>query len=271
VQYRFGVLERLFGNLGLRVDSHQSFDPEVTWRAGLAYLLPETATKLKASYATGFRAPSLSERFGQSVFSLPGFGLDFPFMGNPNLAPETSRSWEAGFEQALWQDRLRFGALYFATAIDDLIVTTEDFASYRNLGRADIWGIESFVAIEPVDWLTLTLDHTFTRAEDAQTGRDLLRRPMHLANLAVIVRPLEAATISVTGRYFGGRVDGDPITFARIRPGGFTVFDLAASYRLDDHFTATARIDNLLDRRYQNPAGFAHPGISVLVGLRGEW
>jgi vitamin B12 transporter len=49
---------------------------------------------------------------------------------------------------------------------------------------------------------------------------------------------------------------------------GYTVVNLAGSYDLGHGLTAFARIDNLLDRRYQDPTGFLRPGIGVFGGLR---
>ena len=50
-------------------------------------------TRLKASVGTGFKAPTLADLFQ----NFPSFG----FFANPNLKPETSTGYDAGFEQAL--------------------------------------------------------------------------------------------------------------------------------------------------------------------------
>ena len=44
--------------------------------------------------------------------------------------------------------------------------------------------------------------------------------------------------------------------------------NLAGSYDLGNGVTAFARIDNLLDRRYQDPIGFLHPGLGVFAGVK---
>ena len=49
---------------GARIDSHSTFGEFDTHRLTAAYLLPNTETKLHASYGTGFRAPSLNELYG---------------------------------------------------------------------------------------------------------------------------------------------------------------------------------------------------------------
>ena len=135
VQDQFAFWNRLFGTVGARLDHNSEFGDEVTWRIAPAYLIHETGTKLKASYATGFKAPSLEDLFGGD-----GTGT---FIGNPDLQPEKSRGWDAGFEQRLFEDRVSFGATYFHNKIEDLIaidfsrraaVPTRERVGGRDLG-----------------------------------------------------------------------------------------------------------------------------------------
>ena len=72
-----------------------------TWRIAPAYRVAATGTLLKASVGTGFKSPTLSELF----VSFP----EFDFFANPDLKPETSFGYDAGFEQPLWQGRVASG------------------------------------------------------------------------------------------------------------------------------------------------------------------
>jgi vitamin B12 transporter len=49
---------------------------------------------------------------------------------------------------------------------------------------------------------------------------------------------------------------------------GYTLVNLAGSYDVGHGVTAFARINNLLDRHYQDPLGFQRPGIGVFAGVR---
>ena len=64
---------------GLRYTDYSSFDGKTTGELSYGYQANQ-ATKLVASFATGFRAPGSTDRFG--------------FGGNPDLVPETSTSFE---------------------------------------------------------------------------------------------------------------------------------------------------------------------------------
>ena len=52
---------------GLRVDDHEQFGAETTYRIAPAFTLPATATVLKGAYATGFRAPSLYQLYADPL------------------------------------------------------------------------------------------------------------------------------------------------------------------------------------------------------------
>jgi len=55
-----------------------------------------------------------------------------------------------------------------------------------------------------------------------------------------------------------------------LRVNGYAIVNLPGSYDLGNGLTAIARIDNLLDRHYQDPIGFLRPGLGVFGGLRGR-
>ncbi len=135
--------KQLFIVSNVRFDDNDQFGSHMTYRVAPAYIIPGTDTKLKASYGTGFKAPTLSQLY-----------VDFPsflFFANPNLKPEESTGYDAGFEQPIG-DRFRFGATYFHNDITNLINTVSDPTTFRstyvNIGRAQTEGVETFAALE---------------------------------------------------------------------------------------------------------------------------
>ena len=120
---------RLFDTISVRYDDNDRFGSQFTYRVAPTYLIEETGTKLKASVGTGFKAPSLSQMFQ----NFP----EFDFFGNPNLRPETSVGYDAGFEQSLGPDNVRFGVTYFHNSIKNLIgVTADSLGSRARLAEA---------------------------------------------------------------------------------------------------------------------------------------
>lgn len=260
-QAAFG--DSLFVTGAVRIDDHERFGRRATFRIAPVYLLRQHGTKLTASFGTGFKAPSLFQLFGSSSFL--GFTT---FTGNPNLKPETSRSWEAGIEQDLFGGRARVGATYFRTDIKNLIVSTPTFTSVENRSEANLYGVEAFFQSTPYDGVTFRADYTFVRAEDGSNGQDLLRRPKHKASAALDYAFSGRGMVGISATYVGRRRDIDAVTFGRIVTDDFTTVGFHASYDLTPSVQIFGRLSNLLDEEIEDPDGFSQPGRAIFAGLR---
>ncbi|MBI9021526.1 MAG: TonB-dependent receptor, partial [Verrucomicrobia bacterium] len=108
LQDQFQLGENFFGTAGIRHEEHEQAGGATTYRLTGAYLIDETGTKLKASWGTGFRSPSLYQLYD-------------PWSGNSALQPETSRGWDIGFEQTLIEDKLSGGITYFQSQLKNTI------------------------------------------------------------------------------------------------------------------------------------------------------
>jgi vitamin B12 transporter len=75
--------------------------------------------------------------------------------------------------------------------------------------------------------------------------------------------------LSATTIHVGPWIDGNrDFSIPRLKAGPYTLVNLAGSYELRSGVQAFARIDNLLDRRYEDPTGFQRPGFGVFAGLK---
>ena len=259
--------QRFFITSNIRKDVNERFGGATTYRVAPALLVPWTETKLKASYGTGFKAPTLNQLF----VSFP----DFFFNANPNLLPEESTGYDVGFEQPLFDNRVRLGATYFHNDIKNLIVFARDpvrgfpFTTNINVGRAETSGVEAFVTVKPVDWLWFRADYTYTDAFDATTNLRLLRRPRHKGSFTAAWMPIEPLTLSATVLYVGEWIDGNrDFSIPRLVAPAYSVVNVAADYKINEYAKVFARIDNLFDERYQDPTGFLRPGFAVYGGVR---
>ncbi len=255
------IAPNIFNAVNIRYDDNDRFGGRTTFREAPVYVVEATGTKLKASVGTGFKAPTLSEMFE----NFPSFG----FFGNPNLKPETSFGWDAGFEQALANQTLQFGATYFHNNIRNLIDINAAGDSYANIGRARTDGVESFIAWQPLDALSLRADYTYTEAFDAQLHQELLRRPKHKVSLDARWQVTPELSLDADLLYVSSWIDvSRDGSIPRLTAPGYTTVDIAASYDVTDQITLYGRIDNLFDEDYQNPTGFLHPGRGVFGGKR---
>ncbi len=249
----------------IRYDDNDSFGPHTTWRVAPVFIVPGTETKLKGSYGTGFKAPTLTQLY----VSNPSYMV----VGNPNLVPEESKGYDVGFEQPLWHDRARFGVTYFRNDITNLIVNKFDpvrFAfTYANVGAAKMDGVEAFASVTVSDQLQLRADYTATFTRDETTDLGLLRRPGTKASVSAIWMPVAPLTLTTTVLYVGPWVDisrdgGIP----RVDAPAYTTINIAANYKVNDEVTAFGRIDNLLNKQYEVPIGFQRPGFGIFGGVR---
>ncbi|EAQ35397.1 TonB-dependent receptor [Nitrobacter sp. Nb-311A] len=261
VQLQSAFANRLFLVANVRQDSNDLFGGRMTYRIAPAVIVPVTETKLKASYGTGFKAPSLSQLF-----------RDYPtfnFFANPNLKPEDSRGYDAGFEQPLFNHRVRFGSTYFHNDITNLIDYNATFTSLVNVNSATTEGTETFVSAQITERFGIRADYTFTRAVNAATGLQLLRRPKEKWSATATWLPLDELTLSATVLRVSNWLDvtRDGSASGIVAPG-YTLVNLRGDYALNDQVKVFGRIDNLLDIRYQNPTGFLAPGLAVFGGIR---
>ena len=253
--------KRFFLVANIRNDHNDQFGEHATYRVAPALIVPGTETKLKASYGTGFKAPTLSELYQ----NFPDFG----FFGNPDLKPEQSEGYDAGFEQPLFNDRIRFGSTYFHNSITKLITSNATFTSYANVNLATTEGTESFVGAQITDRLSIRADYTFTRAVDASTGLQLLRRPKEKWSATATWMPIDPLTLSATVLHVS---DWRDVTRDGSESGitalGYTLVNLRGDYAINDQIKVFARVDNLFNTHYQNPTGFLAPGLGVFGGIR---
>jgi vitamin B12 transporter len=265
VELQSQFANRLFLVENVRQDDNDRFGQHPTFRLAPALIVPFTETKLKGSYGTGFKAPTLSQLF----VNFP----EFFFFANPNLKPEESVGYDAGFEQPLFNDRVRFGSTYFHNDITNLIQPVFDSATFTstntNIGRATTEGTENFVAANITDRVRFRADYTFTRAVDVTTGLELLRRPKEKWSANVVWNPIDPLTLSATVLHTGSFIDvSRDFSVPRLLAPAYTVVNVAADYAISDQIKVFGRVDNLFNVHYQNPTGFLQPSLGVYGGIR---
>jgi len=241
--------------------------------------------RLKGSFGTGIKEPRLDEAFSPSPF----------FLGNPALDPERAISFDAGVVQEFFGRRANIEATYFDSHFRDLIVFESDpltfgpiklpdgrLTNFVNLERAHARGLEliGFGNISPhlrlggsYSLVASRLDRTLPGSSD-EVGLPLLRRPRHFGALQVSwIAP--RFDVSIDSSFVGRRRDFDPVTFARFdivgRPffaGGYAKVNLATSYNLNRNASAFMRIENLLNRTYEEILGFPAYRLNFTAGLR---
>ena len=252
IESQTSIEDNFFFNLGGRWDDHSQYGVHTTYQAGLAYVVPDLNTKLKANYGTGFLAPSLYQLYA-------------PTYGNASLLPETSVGYDIEFEQPIGKD-LTVGASYFDNDLTNLI----QFVNiYSNVGQARSYGVESFVEFKGVKNLDIKGNYTYDNAQDLIANVPLLRRPQNKASGDVDYQ-LDAAGLGASLIYVGNSFDENFVTGSgNIVPlASYFLVNLRASYQVNSQVKLFARVDNLFNQYYEEAFGYTTPGLSVYGGTK---
>jgi len=254
----FMIAEPLTVSIAARIDKYQGLPLTTTYRGGAEYRLFDFT--FKGSIGTGFKAPTLAQRFYKSP----------DFVGNPNLKPEKSLGWDFGVDYSFLQKRLNVGITLFQSRIRDLIVYGRN--TNVNLNRVQTQGFEALARIQVTqDWST-ELANTYTRAWDIQTGLKLVRRPRNKTTLRIIGQVTPEWQISGNILYVGPQVDCDSQNYPRrIKMPSYTLLGAETAYQINNTWQIYGRGENILNRRYENPDGYQQPGLGLYAGIRMQW
>lgn len=252
--------EKFFLNTGIRIDDHSYAGTRRTYKIDAAYLFGAN-TKIKGGWNTAFKAPTLYQLNAQPIqFQFGG--------GNTNLAPEQSQTYEWGIEQEILAKKIKAGITYFHTQMKNLIDSVYDpstfFSSpYYNIGKARIYGYESFLVISPIKEIKAEAGFTMQDTEDKTNGNELLRRPRNKAFLNLLLAPCDKFDFGLRFVYVGSRNDsGNRLMKAYSR------LDLNANYKVNNYFSTFLRIENISDEDYVELKDYAQPGRVFSAGIK---
>jgi vitamin B12 transporter len=264
LQNKLNIRDKLYTIIGLRIDDHSEFGTHDAYKVMGKYIF-DSGTSIKGGWATGFKAPSLYQLYD-------------PANGNTSLQPEESETYEVGFGQDLFNDRIQLESTYFCTELDNLIdwvlIDPIWFAGqYQNVNKAKIWGIENMVVLKPTVNADLNYSYTYIKTRNEATRQSLDRRPRHKHVVSVKLRPIENLNFDISYLYVGDRKDKRWIggTQHQIILKHYHRIDISARYIISDNFELFGRVENLLDKHYQEVDGYGTPGISFHCGGKGTF
>ncbi|MFZ0885695.1 MAG: TonB-dependent receptor [Candidatus Acidiferrales bacterium] len=297
---RWNPSDRWFINVGVRVDDIQTDSVpvnndtgqpgiptntlvKVTPRISAAYLAREGggdgffgATRLHASFGTGFRAPD---------------GFELAFTNNPALKPEESISYDAGIEQRMARDRAILDVTYFYNKFKDQIVTTGNLPTNfdsENIGKSRADGLETTIRIHPFQSLEFSGSYTwmntailalsgFAEPVDPFTvGEPLLRRPHNAAGFNATWTH-KRLMLNMNGTIRGAVLDVEPNdgTFAcelmlpcLFRNHGYQLLNAGFAYHLPKGVEIYGRLNNFLNQRYEEAFGFPSLRLNFMAGFK---
>jgi vitamin B12 transporter len=237
IQHRYNA-EYFSTELGLRHDKNQQFGSENSWNAALTVPF-NNDNDLILSYSEGFRAPTFNDLYYPD-FCFGGF---CSASANPDLKPETSKSYEAQ-----WRSRYsESGALelsLYRIDLQDAIVLDQNFIP-QNVQTARINGFEAAIKQELYGWqgnLALAL----IDPRDRDTGHTLARRAKRTLSLD-LDRPFGEFAVGASWRAVSGRYDDADNTREL---SGYGLLSLRGKWQATEEVAFDLKLNNLFDKDY---------------------
>jgi vitamin B12 transporter len=279
--------QRFIVSAGVRYDDYtvdmkdeggKETDDHISPRLGAAYLLTDYL-KLRANYGNAFKMPSARQLAG----NYPGWSGNY--VGNPDLKPETSNTYEGGldFSYASFNTCLT----YFYTDFKDKIQTTSTptgDTTWENLGKAEISGFEGEFSYDIGAYFTWDFELRpyvsfvyLTRYKDKETGEDLKYTSDANVSFGITFSGFNGLSSNLSVAYTGKQNVDDWESGAWpapvIQKGSFSVANFTIAKKILDFnkygsMTLRGEIQNLFDKNYEYVKGFPMPGRSFFLGLR---
>lgn len=263
-RYDYGVFGELhskifnshFINASLRWDDNQAFGGIVTgnlgWRFNWDYGLSAFA-----SFGSAFKAPTFNDLY----YPLDSYGN----YGNPNLKPESSKSFEVGM--AGKHDILQWELRAYHTNIDNLIIwapiAPNSYSdSPSNIGKAQIDGLEAQIGAQLLGWqnkLNMNMLSPWDKNNDAKIPGQAGQTLSYDVSRSFGDFDLGSKLLAQSSRYSGlQNTEG---------VGSYLTVDLRTAYHIDKNWLLSAKLNNLLDKQYQTVYGYNTFGRNFFVTI----
>ena len=262
---------------GIRHDEHNRFGGHVSPRVYAVYDLAPNWT-LKGGVSTGYKTPKTTDLYD----GITGFGGQgtIPFVGNPDLQPETSVNSEVALYWSAADGGHNFNVTAFRNDFKDKIDSGETtlsceqtggvrpcvnlgdfgllgygtYAQRINIDEARIRGVEVAGRYRIAAPLSLRANYTYTDSEQRtgpNAGQPLAQSARHMANATLDWTLSDAVSLQLTSesrsKRFRNAVDADGnLLFYK----SYNVLHLGGQYRVNEHVAINARINNLLDEDF---------------------
>ncbi|KRP55872.1 TonB-dependent receptor domain-containing protein [Pseudomonas trivialis] len=230
VQHRFHG-EWFSTELGLRRDQNQQFGNRNSWSGTLSLPInPDNDVLL--SYSEGFRAPTFNDLYYPDTQ-----------YSNPNLQPETSKSYELQWRSQL-TDLTRLEASLYRTDLSDAIIL-DSTSKPQNVASARVNGFEAALRQDLFGWQG-NLAVSFIDPRDRDTGHTLARRARRTLSLD-LDRQFDRLGLGASWQAISNSYDA-PDNQGRL--GGYALVGLRSRWAVTRQVSVSLKVDNLLDRQY---------------------
>ncbi len=236
---------------GVRYDHYSDFGDTVNPRFALVWSTTHNLTT-KVLYGEAFRAPSFAETRVQSNPTV---------LGNPNLEPETLKSYELAFNYRPTFD-INIDLNLFHYRWDDIIQFVPNpggtTRTAQNVGEQSAEGLEIELSWSVNDYLSLLTNYAWQNAEDRTTDTDAANAPeqqFYIRGVATLAHDCDF-TVQLNRVMDRNRAFDDP----RTDIDDYTIVDLTLRKRfLDNQLELALLAKNVFNENAREPSLNATP------------
>ena len=266
VEYRTDINDHLTLAASARQDDNSEFDSAKTYRAEAIYQLTE-AIRLRGAVGTAVKNPTFTERFGFYT----------NFIGNPNLIPEESTSWELGADQLIMDGDLTLSLTIFdaelENEIDGFVYDPATFAytSSNINGTSERKGAELSAVGNISESMSLSAAYTYTDSTGDDAVREV-RRPRHIASLNLGWQAAHNLHLNTNIQFTGEQTDvyfpPFPEPSQVVGLSNHTLLNINLNYSATEKLEMYLKLENALNDNYEEVFGYQTLGFGASLGLR---
>ena len=252
--YEFRPNSKIIISTGIRNDDHEGFGSKTTRRISGTFK-PSDNLIIRSSWGEGFKVPTIF----QSTYFCCG-----ATSANSSIRPETSTSYDFGFELFFNEMNSNFSITYFDQDINDQINFSFGVGGYENIDKVNSEGFEIALDYQISKLMSLYLNYSYIDSVDGN-GSSLFYVAKDSGEAGLIYEPNNSFSGSIIARYNGS----ESSSYGKI--DSWIRFDVNGSYKLSGTNELYFRIENLLDEEYQQIFGYGTPERSGIIGLRSKF
>lgn len=250
VLWEYEPTENLWISTGVRNAQSDEFGSLVVAKFAAFYAISENL-QFNFGWGQGFKIPSIF----QTTFYCCG-----AVRPNQELSPEESEAIDFKMDWQSSNRRFSLGIGLFDQEIDNMI----DYAqgTYYNIAKVQSKGVEVSASLNFKDGFQISANYTLIDAVDAN-GKKLSRIPRHSGDVHFTFKVSEQLSGNLLVRYNGDELNMDMTTLDQ-----WHRLDFNGIYKVDENSELYVRVENLLNKDYQQILGYGTPGFSMLSGFR---
>ncbi len=266
---QFRPSNKMYSTIGFRRDDHTTAGDFSTGRITLAYII-DNLTKIRSSYGTGLRYPTLYDYFYGTVVTK-----------KEDLKPEKSKSFDIGYERSL--KKIKADIILSAYKIEYTNPLegwqSNGWTIKNSNGKIKSKGIELSSIWKPYEKFNLSLNYNYSDTYDGADCDDpnvgvgeciddsMVRVPRHAFSSIITLKNnknlVHEFSINYSGevRDYGNTNNG----FKDVILDDHLIFGYNMNYNLNNNYNIYFNINNIFDQNYEK--AFMYSGMSRAMHL----